>query len=211
MATPVIILGGIYGGIFTPVEASVVAVFYALFVATVINRNLGWAKFVEAVKLTNITTATTTAVVGVSLLFGRFLSLYQVPTKVTLMMTALSTDPFIVLMMIVIVLFFLGMFMETLSTIVILTPVLLPLVKQLGVDPVHFGIIFVLTSEVGFLSPPLGVNLFVAMKLSGLSLERVTRGAFPFLLVIVACTILMVRFPEIPLLLPRIFMGYGGS
>lgn len=211
LATPFIILGGIYGGIFTPVEASVIAVAYSLFVATVVNRSLTMRDIIDSIKMTNVTSATVIVVVGVSLLFGRFLSMYQVPTKLALLLTSISNDPFTVLMLIIAVLLFLGMFMETLSTIVILTPVLLPVVKQLGVDPVHFGIIFVLTNEVAFLSPPLGVNLFVAMKLSNLSLERVARGSMPFLLVIIACTVLMTRFPEITLLLPRLFMGYSGG
>jgi len=180
LATPFIILGGIYGGIFTPVEASVVSVVYALFVATVINRLLNWQSFVESVRLTITTSATVITVVGVSLLFGRFLTMFQVPQKMTMLMANISTDPYQVQLMVIAVLVFLGMFMETLATIVILAPVVLPMLTQFGVDPVHFGVIWVITNEVAMLTPPLGVNLFVAMKLSNQSLEQVAEGgSFP--------------------------------
>ncbi|MHB8918133.1 MAG: TRAP transporter large permease, partial [Desulfocucumaceae bacterium] len=178
LMTPVVILGSIYAGICTPVEASVVAVFYSLFVGAVINRKLNLKELWEAIKLTNASTSTIIIVVGVSTLFGRFLTMYQIPQQLATSMLGITSDPYLILLMIAILLFFLGMFMETLATIVILTPVFMPVITQVGIDPVFFGIFWVMTNEVALLSPPLGVNLFIAMNISGLSLERVAKGAF---------------------------------
>jgi len=204
LMAPLVILGGIYAGIFTPVEASMVAVVYAFLVGTVINRKIGWLSFWDAIKMTNITTGTVLIVVGVSVLFGRFVTMYQVPQRLAEFVLSLSTDPLVVLLMIAVFLFFLGMFMETLATIVILTPVLLPLITKLGIDPIHFGIFLVMTNEVAMLTPPLGVNLFVAMGLTNLSLEKVARAAFPYVIAVLICILLVIRFPEIPLFLPKL-------
>jgi C4-dicarboxylate transporter DctM subunit len=130
MMTPVVILGGIYAGICTPVEASVVAVFYAFFVGAFINKKLNFKEFWESVKLTNMTTATILIVVGVSVLFGRYLTIYQIPQKLAELMLSISSNPYPIMAMIMVLLFFLGMFMETLATIVILTPIFMPLSKK---------------------------------------------------------------------------------
>ena len=208
LMTPVVILGGIYAGICTPVEASVIAVFYSFFVGVFINKQLHFKEFWESVKLTNMTTATIIIVVGVSTLFGRFLTMYQIPQQLTNWMLTISNDPYMIMAMIMVLLFFLGMFMETLATIVILAPIFMPIIAKVGIDPVYFGIMWVMNNEVALLSPPLGVNLFVAMNLSGLPLERVARGALPYMLVLVVLIMIMIAFPNIPLLLPRLLGGY---
>ncbi|MDK2822058.1 MAG: C4-dicarboxylate transporter, DctM subunit [Clostridia bacterium] len=208
LLAPVIILGGIYAGIFTPVEASVVAVVYAFLVGWIINKKLTWKGLWESFNLTNVATGTVLIVVGVSTLFGRFVTMYEVPQRLAKAIMQVSTDPFIVLLMIGGFLFFLGMFMETLATVVIITPVVLPLLKQLGVDPIHFGIILVMTNEIAMLTPPLGVNLFVAMQLSNLSLEKVAKAAFPYILTLIICTIIVMRFPSIVLFLPNLFGSF---
>jgi C4-dicarboxylate transporter DctM subunit len=210
MMTPVVILGGIYAGICTPVEASVVAVFYAFFVGAFINKKLNFKEFWESVKLTNMTTATILIVVGVSVLFGRYLTIYQIPQKLAELMLSISSNPYPIMAMIMVLLFFLGMFMETLATIVILTPIFMPVIEKVGIDPVFFGIMWVMNNEVALLSPPLGVNLFVAMNLSGLSLEKVARGALPYMIVMVLLIMFLIAFPDIPLILPRMFGGYTG-
>ncbi len=208
LMAPVVILGGIYSGIFTPVEASIIAVVYSLIVGTLINRQISLKGLIDCFRMTNSATGTVLIVVGVSMLFGRFLTMNQVPQRLASWVMSISTDPITVLLMIVVFLFFLGMFMETLATIVIVTPVVLPLLMELGINPIHFGIIFVMTNELALLSPPLGVNLFVAMGISGLSLERVAKASIPYMVALMICTIIVVRFPEIALYLPRIF-GFG--
>lgn len=208
LMAPVVILGGIYSGIFTPVEASIIAVAYSLIVGTLINRQISLKGLIDCFRMTNSATGTVLIVVGVSMLFGRFLTMTQVPQRLASWVMSISTDPITVLLMIVVFLFFLGMFMETLATIVIVTPVVLPLLMELGINPIHFGIIFVMTNELALLSPPLGVNLFVAMGISGLSLERVAKASIPYMVALMICTIIVVRFPEIALYLPRMF-GFG--
>jgi len=203
LLAPVVILGGIYTGAFTPVEASIVAVVYSFIIGWFVHKKLDWNGLKESLAMTNGVTGTVLAVVGVSILFGRFVTMYQVPQRLAEAVLSVSTDPIIVLSAITIFLFFLGMFLETLSTIVILTPVVLPLLKKIGVDPVHFGILLVMTNEVALLSPPLGVNLFVAAKISGMSLEKVSKAAFPYMCVIIVLCFLVILFPEIPLFLPK--------
>lgn len=209
LATPVVILGGIYAGIFTPVEASVVAVFYALLVGTLINRQLSFSDIIESLTDGTRITGTVIIIVGTSTVFGHILTVNQAPLKLAEMLTSISTNWFVVMLMIIAVFFFLGMFMETLSTIIILTPVLLPAVTELGINPIYFGIIFVVTNEVAFLTPPLGVNLFVACQLSEVSIERLSLHVLPHILAIIVCILILAYFPDIILFLPRLF-GYGG-
>lgn len=180
LMAPVIILGSIYAGICTPVEASVVAVFYALFVGTCITRELRISQIWDAIKLTNVSAGTIIIVLGVSTLFGRILTMQRIPHHLAAAMMNLTDNPFVILLLIGLLLLFLGMFMETLATIVILAPIFLPLITRVGIDPVFFGIFWVITNEVALLSPPLGVNLFIAQNLSGISFERVARGALPY-------------------------------
>ncbi len=208
LLAPVIILGGIYAGIFTPVEASMIAIVYAFFVGAVINRKIKLKEMWESLVLTSTTTGVVLIVVGVSLLFGRFITMYHVPQRLTEMMTSISTDPFLVMCLIGVFLFFLGMFMETLATITIITPIVLPLLHQLGINPIHFGIFLVMTNEVAMLTPPLGVNLFVAMGLTNLSLEKLAKAAIPYVLALIVCILLVARFPQIVLWLPNL-LGVG--
>lgn len=210
LLAPVIILGGIYAGLFTPVEASAIACFYALLVGKFIIKKLTFKDIWESIKLTNITSGTSMIIVGVSVLFGRFLTIYEVPQAVAEAMLSLSSNPHVILFLIAILLFILGMFMETLSTIVILVPVLMPVVTQLGIDPVFFGILWVINNEVALLSPPLGANVFIAMTIGNLSLEEAVKGALPFMIVLVGIVLTFIFLPEIVLLLPRVLGGYGG-
>jgi C4-dicarboxylate transporter DctM subunit len=208
LATPFIILGGIYAGVFTPVEASVIAVFYALLVGGIINRQLKFTDIIESLTDATRITGTVIIIVGTSTVFGQILTVNQAPLKLAAFITNISTNWFVVMLMIIAVFFFLGMFMETLSTIIILTPVLLPVVMKLGIDPIYFGIIFVVTNEVAFLTPPLGVNLFVACQLSDVSIERLSLHVLPHIIAIVLCILVLAYFPDIILWLPRL-LGYA--
>lgn len=208
LASPFVILGGIYGGVFTPVEASVVAVFWALFVGGVINRELTYEKLYKSLQDGAMIAGTVIVIVGTSSLFGQLLSFEQAPGKMTSMILSLSNDWFVVLILLIIIFYILGMFMETLSTIIILTPVLLPVITKLGIDPIHFGIIFVVTNEVAFLTPPLGVNLFVAAPMAGVSIERLALHVLPHILAITVCILILAYFPFFSTWLPHL-MGYG--
>lgn len=208
LMAPVIILGSIYAGICTPVEASVVAVFYALFVGACITRELRIPQIWDAIRLTNVSAGTIIIVLGVSTLFGRILTMQRIPHQLAAAMMTLTDNPFVILLLIGLLLLFLGMFMETLATIVILAPIFLPLITRVGIDPVFFGIFWVITNEVALLSPPLGVNLFIAQNLSGISFERVARGALPYMLLIVSFILVLILFPDLVLWLPRLTGQY---
>lgn len=206
LMSPIIVLGGIYGGVFTPVEASCAAVVYAIVVGALVNRKLRWRDFVECVNNTNLVVSTMVVVVGVSVLFGRFLTMYQVPQKATLLLLGLTDDPYQVLYLIIMFLFVLGMFMDTLATIVILGPILLPVITHFGIDPVFFGVLWVMANEIALLSPPLGPNVFIAMNLTGISLERASKAIIPYTLVLMVTIFVMIRFGEdLILFLPHVF------
>jgi C4-dicarboxylate transporter DctM subunit len=208
LASPVVILGGIYAGIFTPVEASVIAVFWGLWVGGVINRELDFPKILQALTDGTMISGTVLIIVGTSTLFGQMLTMEQAPMKLANAVLAISENWFVVMLLLIGVFYILGMFMETLSTIIILTPVLLPVVTKLGIDPIHFGIIFVVTNEVAFLTPPLGVNLFVASKLADVSLERLALHVIPHIIAITVCILLLAYFPFFSTWLPKL-LGFG--
>lgn len=204
LATPFVVLGGIYGGVFTPVEASVVAVAYALLVGVAVKRSITLKGLWDSLSDASVVCGGLVLIMGTAIFFGEFLALNMIPQKVAASLLTLTTDPILMLLIISAILIVLGTFMETLSTVIILTPILLPLVKQLGIDPIHFGIILVVTSEIGFLTPPLGVNLFVACGISGLTIEQISRRVVPFILTIIAGLLILLLFPQISLILPRL-------
>jgi len=205
--TPFLVLGGIYLGVFTPVEASVVAVLYALFVSVAIKRQIRLRGVWEALSEASTVCGGLVLIMGTAIFFGRFLALNQVPQRITTFMISISETPLILLLIITSFLLFLGMFMETLSTVIILTPILIPLMKKLDIDLVHFGVIFVVTNEVGFLTPPLGVNLFVSCGLTNRSIEQISRKVMPFIFTIIICMLILIYFPKISLLLPDLMRG----
>jgi C4-dicarboxylate transporter DctM subunit len=204
LLAPVIILGGIYGGIFTPTEASVVAVAYGLFTGTVIYRELTWAKIYRAMLHAVVICGTVTIIVGLAGAFGRILTANQIPQQLGALLLQITDDWFVLLLLINVALIAIGTFMETLATIVILTPILLPVVVALGVNPIHFGILLVVTSELGFLTPPLGANLFVAAQIARVDLEALSRAVVPYLLVLVIMTVILTAFPQLSLWLPAL-------
>ena len=208
LATPFIILGSIYTGWATPVEASVVAIVWALFVGVVINRSLRPAHIYKALLEGAMTCGAVLLIVGASTLFGKILTFEEAPQRLTAIVLGISDDPHLVLLMIIGVLYVLGMFMETLATIIILVPVLLPMILQLGIDPIHFGIILVVTNNVAMLTPPLGVNLFVASRIGGITVERISVAVIPYLVTLTLCILLFTFVPAISTWLPDL-MGYG--
>jgi C4-dicarboxylate transporter DctM subunit len=204
LLAPVIVLGGIYTGVFTPTEASVIAVAYGLFAGAVVYRELTWGTLYRALLHAVVICGTVTIMVGLAGAFGRILTNYHVPQQVGNLILGLSDNWFVVLMMINVVLIIIGTFMETLATIIILTPILLPVVTQLGVDPIHFGILLVVTSELGFLTPPLGANLFVAAQIARVNIESLSVAVLPYIIVLTCITVVLTAFPQISLLLPNL-------
>ena len=177
------------------------------FVGTVINRALNFKLIMDALA-DSARISTAMIIVGTSTVFGQILTVNKAPLKLAHFLAGISTNWFVIMLLIILLFIILGMFMETLSTIIIVTPVLLPVVTMLGVDPIHFGIIFVVTNEVAFLTPPLGVNLFVACQLADVSLEKLSIHVLPHIIAILLCILALAYFPKISLWLPHL-LGYG--
>lgn len=206
IGAPVLILGGIYGGIFTPTEAAGVAVFYALFVGLFIYRELTLRKLLEALRFTALLTGILILLTP-TLAFGQLTAFYDIPMAVQAGITSLTTSPFLVLMLIAVFYIFIGTFMESLAQIVLFTAVFLPLVTSLGIDPVLFGIFTVITCEIGFLTPPLGANLTIASRISGISLERISVAVLPFIGAYIVGLIILILIPDLTLFLPNWVYG----
>ena len=205
LLAPIIILGGIYTSVFTPTESAVVAVVYGLFVSTVVYREMDFAKLRETFIFTATISGSVLVIIATATVFGQILTLQNIPQDLAKWIASLSDNKYVILFVIIAALIFIGMWMDTIAQIILLTPVLLPVVRNLGVDPVHFGIIFVLCCEIGFLTPPLGVNLFVAMRLTGVSLESLSKSALPYVFVFIVAIVLLVFFPQLALWLPNLF------
>ncbi|WGG46513.1 TRAP transporter large permease subunit [Rossellomorea sp. DA94] len=199
---PVIILGGIYGGVFSPTEAAVVAVVYSLIVGLFVYKELTWKSVFESFREAVVINATTMIIIGLSVSFAYFMTLEQIPNDIATFLTELSTNPIIILIAINILLLIVGMFIDTISALVVLTPILLPIVVAVGVDPVHFGVILVANLAIGFITPPLGVNLFVASSVGGVRFEKIAWAIIPFLVSMFICLLVITFFPPLSLWLP---------
>jgi C4-dicarboxylate transporter DctM subunit len=204
---PVIILGGIYTGVFTPTESAVVAVVYGYIVAAFVYRELNWASTLKALDFTVNVTGKLGIIWAVSVAYGEIMTLYQIPVVLSRYILSLTQDPFLILVMISIFLTFTGMWMNSIAQVIIFTPIFLPVIKGVGIDPIHFAIIFVVNAEVGFLTPPLGTNLFVSMEIAETSLGGVTRAVLSLLGVLLLMVLVIIVFPEISLWLPRVLTG----
>jgi tripartite ATP-independent transporter DctM subunit len=193
--TPVIILGGIFSGIFTPSEAAVVAVNYALIVSLFIYRDLKLADVYRILLRSAMTTSVIMLVIATSAVLSWTLSSWQVPGTIAQAVLSVSTSPYVIMLLVVGVILLTGVFLETASALIILTPVLLPLVLQLGIDPIHFGLIIVVGLAIGMITPPVAINLYVASSITELPLERITRAIIPYLLGLITVLLLIVYVP----------------
>ena len=198
---PVIILGGIYGGVFTPTEASVIAVFYALVVGLVIHRELKLADIVVVLRRSVISSAVIMFIIANAGLFAFLITRAGIPDAIGQWLTAVLQSPGWFLLGVNAALFVIGMFIETSAAIIVLAPILVPVAIHFGVDPVHFGIIMVVNLAMGMITPPFGVNLFAACTVAKISLDRIVGHLLPFVLVIMACLMLITYVPQISLAL----------
>ena len=202
LLSPVIILGGIYGGIFTPTEAAAVSVIYSLIIGCLVYRELDLKQLMTVTKNACETTATILIVIGCAAGFSKVLTLGRIPTTVATFLTTMTDSKILILLLINILLLIVGCFMETLCAIMILAPILFPVVTALGVDVTHFGIIMVVNLAIGFITPPLGVNLFVASRVGETTLDDVIKGIIPFLIVMIVVLLFITYVPAISMLLP---------
>lgn len=203
---PVILLGGILSGVFTPTEAAGVAVFYALVVGFAVYRELRIVSFLNILYETSVLTGTILIILAMAHLFGWILAAEAVPELVANAMTSLTKNRILILLLINILLLFIGTIMETLAAIILLTPILLPLAQSIGLDPVHFGIIMTVNLNIGLATPPLGVCLLVASPIAKVSLERIALATIPFLFASIVVLFAVTYFPQLVLFLPNLFM-----
>ncbi|TGB02939.1 TRAP transporter large permease [Halobacillus salinus] len=199
LVIPVIILGGIYGGIFTPTEAAVIAVVYGLIAGLLLYRELKVKDLPKVLADSALTTATVLIIVGSATAFGRLLTIEQIPAQVANFLLSISDNQIVIILLITLLLLVVGCFMDTLAAIIILTPILLPIATNIGYDPIHFGIIMVVNLAIGFITPPLGVNLFVGSGISGLSIEKLSKAIIPYFLAMIFALLMITFIPELSL------------
>ncbi|AEI92808.1 TRAP transporter large permease [Roseobacter litoralis] len=207
LMAPVVILGGIYSGFFTPTEAAIVAIFYTLAVGTFIYRELSWTKLFTALETTTWLTGRVLLIMFTATVFGRLLVENQIPAVIADGMLSVTSNIYIIWALVILFLLFVGMFMETLATILILVPVMLPVAYSVGIDPIHFGVVMVCCLGIGFQTPPLGENLFIASGISNISIEKISVAALPFAFINTIAIFIIAYVPEITLWLPRV-LGY---
>ncbi|MFN3145494.1 MAG: TRAP transporter large permease subunit [Paracoccaceae bacterium] len=200
---PVIILGGIFGGIFTATEAAVVAVFYALFLGVVVYRELGLRDLPRIFASAAVTSSVVMIIVAFAAMFAFALHLLRAPQQLGMLLTTITENPIYFLLLVNVFLLVVGMFMETFAAIVILGPILAPIAASYGIDPVHFGLIMIVNLAVGMVTPPVGVNLFIACGIARISMEQLMRPLAVFLGVLILNLLVITYVPGISLALLR--------
>lgn len=206
---PVIILGGIYSGVFTPTESAVIGAVYAIVVSVFVYRSLSWKDFKQALFEAAITSATIMILFGAANTFGRLLTMNNVPARVTDAMLSLTDSKLVIMLLVNLALLIIGMFMDTISSILLFAPIFAPLVTSLGYDPLLFGIIMVINLCIGMITPPMGGNLFVAQRIAGATFEEIFKEALPMIIILYLLLVVLILFPDITLCLPKL-MKYAG-
>ena len=196
LTVPVVILGGIYAGIFTPTESAAVGCVYGIFISMVFNKSMSFKDLYNALKDAVLINGATTYMVGLSSSFAFYLTIKQVPFQIGQLLGQIDNSIVVMLLMIVILLI-VGLFIDNISSCIILTPIMLPIVKQFGVDPVHFGIIMTMALAIGFSTPPYGANLFVASAIGNVSVEKMIKYLKWLLLANIIVLLLVTFIPSI--------------
>nr|WP_313165858.1 TRAP transporter large permease [Sedimentibacter sp.] len=201
LLSPVIILGGIYSGVVTPTEAANISVIYALFVSLFIYKSIGFKDLSSVIRDSVATSVPILLVISTASVFGKVLTLMQAPTLIGSAITGAFTTKLSILLVINLMLLFVGMVMDTTPAILILVPILLPIVQSIGVNPIHFGVIMTVNLAIGFVTPPIGLNLFVANSLTGLSIIDISKYAIPFIIAFLVALMMITFIPDISLIL----------
>jgi C4-dicarboxylate transporter DctM subunit len=205
--SPLIIVGGILGGIFTPTEAGAVAVLYSLILGLFVYKELKLTDlpkiFIEAM----LTTSLLLFIVGAAKTFGWVLTYFRIPAEFAEFVSTLTSDPLLIILLFIGVYLLLGCFMEAAATVIMTVPVVLPLIKAVGIDPIFFGVVVSMCMSIGTLTPPLGIVMYIMCEIGDISVEHYTRVILPYLLVLIAVIILMAVFPSVVLFLPNLLMG----
>lgn len=202
LLTPIIVLGGIYSGIFTPTEASVIAVVYSFLVGFIIYREIKLSQLFDILRKSAVSTAVIMIVIGTAGLFGFYLSITGVPDMVYDMIDSTISNKIMFLLVLNILLLVMGMFMDGSAAILILVPLLLPTATQFGIDPVHFGVIMVCNLAIGLVTPPVGIDLFVVSQLTKVSIMRIAKAVLPLIIIMFVDVLLITYLPFLSTWLP---------
>jgi C4-dicarboxylate transporter DctM subunit len=201
---PVVILGGIYTGVFTPTEASVVAVVYGLLVGMFVYRELRWSDLLPLFSRSMVATSLIMLIVGYAAIFGHVMALEQVPQNLGRAIASVSTNPIVFMLLVNVLLFVVGTLLEALVTIILIAPILAPVAASFGIDPVHFGIVMIVNVAIGMLTPPVAVNLVVACKIANLRMSQLTRPVCLYLAVLTVDVLIISYVPAISTWLPHV-------
>lgn len=204
LLAPVIVLGGIYLGFFTPTEASVVAVVYPLIIGIFVHKNLGKKELYDSFTETFKLLGATIYMVALSFTFAYILTIEKVPSAIVDFLLSISDIKYVLLILINIFLLIVGAFIDAVVSIVVLTPILLPIAMQISINPVHFGVIMIVNLAIGYVTPPFGANLFIASAISKESIESIFKSSIPFLITVLICLALLEIFTSFSLFLPSL-------
>ncbi len=204
---PLIVLGGIYGGVFTPTEAAAVSVVYSLIVGLFVYKEFRLKDLPNVLVKAGISTSVVMLVIAASSSFSWLITSARIADTVATAMMSLSSNPFVIILMINVLLLFLGTFLETQAIILLVAPILVPLAARIGLSPLALGIIMVVNTSIGMITPPMAVNLFVACGIANLKIEEITKPIIPFLIVETAFVLLISNFPQILIWLPNLIKG----
>lgn len=207
LGAPAIILGGIYGGVFSPTEAAAVACLYAIVVTRLVFRELSWANILQIARGTAMFTSQILIIVASASVFSWVLTVNQVPAAAVSWINSLDVPTWGLLLVINISLLAVGCLVDPISAILLLSPLLVPIATSVGIDPVHFGLIMTVNLAIGLFTPPFGINIFVAQSVLGMELRTIYRGIIPFLLLYLVALALVTYIPEISLFSMRLLMG----
>ncbi len=210
IAVPVIILGGIYGGIFTPTEAAAVVVVYGFFVGVFIYKDIKLQEVPGELLSAGVITGTILVIIAVCNVFGTILVVERVPNQVADFIISISENKYIVILLLNIFLLIVGTFMDCLPSIIILAPILMPVVNKVGIDPVHFGVIMCTNFAVGYITPPVGSNLFVSCGITGVPFADLCKAIPPFVITMTLTVFVLAFVPQITLFLPKLLMRGSG-
>ncbi len=202
---PLIILGGIFGGVFTATEAAVVATIYAFLMGKFVYRELTWGQMPEILYKAGLSTAMILIIVGVANLVGYIMAVERIPMMVADLFLGITTNKWAMMLLINILLLIVGCFIDGASALIIFTPVLLPLIYKLGIDPIYFGVVITVNLMIGTITPPVGLCLYVACGIADVRLEQISRSIIPFLLVEIAVLFLITYVPNLIMFLPALF------
>jgi tripartite ATP-independent transporter DctM subunit len=207
LMAPFLLIGGMMSGIFTPTEAAAVAAFYALILGLFIYRDFDIRELPQIILNTVETTGVLLAIVMCAVLFGWAMSISQFPQAIGAQIVSWTSSPLVILLLVNALLLIVGCFMEAIAAMLILIPILVPVAMKVGIDPVQFGVIFVLNLMIGTVTPPVGMVLFVTAKVAEISFERVTRATMPFLIPLMAVLAAITLWPPLTTWLPGIAFG----